>query len=52
VFFAEKVSVDSAQMTARATATGAQTLNHQRQPVSKRDECRGGLLKKTERIST
>src|ERR1017187_2956738 len=50
VFCAEKVPVDSMQMTAIAIATGAHTLNHQRQPASSRVHCRCGLRKKTGRI--
>jgi hypothetical protein len=51
VFCAEKVSVDSMQMTAMAIATGVHTLTHQRQPA-----CDGGdegieLQKKTGRIN-
>lgn len=43
VFCEENVRVDSTQMTATATTTGNQTLNHQRQPRSERADEGCGL---------
>ncbi len=48
VFWAEKVPVDSMQITVIAIAAGAHTRNHQCQPATV--DCRCGLEKKTERI--
>lgn len=50
VLAAEKVLVDSKQMTVMAMTTGAQTLSHQSQPVSARLERGDFLEKKTGRI--
>src|ERR1700741_595558 len=50
VFCAEKVAVDSMQMTATASTTGVHTRIHQRQPCMFSIDHGDGLKKKTEPI--